>query len=278
MKTALLLLALLPVQEGGVRERTEFIPGYESPLPVTPGRHVMVLAVRHLTLAPPATYSPHNYSLSLSSSGGGYRWCYLPKRHNTDRGPLATLDNTLELGVTRSHSLVEVEVTEPMGSPDARPALLLSSFKVLDGTKEFPLQTHKVVAEAKTLYETFAKTQETAPALEKARVEAKGDAAKTQPAKTAVLMYVTWMEATGKLQVRLLTRLETTDGVDRPGHYPGRGPPPPARKLNWGADFGMLYEADRNGKIDKTIKLPIQSWVGSSPAAGPLDWRDLAPK
>lgn len=273
MTTTLLLAALLAAQE-----HTEFIPGYDTPLRVEPGKHVMVLAVRHLTLAQPAEFSIHNNSLCLSSSGSGYRWCYLPKKLDRDRGPLATLDNTFELGVTRAHSLVEVDVTELRGSPSGVPALLLSSIKVLDGTKDFPLQTHKVVAEAKTLYEAFAKKQETAPALEKARVDAKGDAAKTRPAKSAVLMYVTWMEETEKLQVRFLTRLETTDGVDRPGHYPGRGPPPPPVKLNWGVDFGMLYEADRSGKIEKSVKLPMQSWVGSSPAAGPVDWRALAPK
>jgi hypothetical protein len=86
-------------------------------------------------------------------------------------------------------------------------------------------------------------------------------------------MYVTWMEATEKLQVRFLTRVQATDDVMKPSRHFGE-PARPDHQDYWGVDFGLHFEAGKTGVIEKKLTLPMESWKGYPPR--PLvDWRDF---
>jgi hypothetical protein len=264
-------------EEGVVQERKDFIPDSEKPLPVKPGRHVMALVANGGPIIGPNLYRAGANTLVLSASGSGYRWGYFLE--GPRRGSLLNSDNTVPLGVRQPYSLVDVdvEVPESAGSPDGKPPLYVKSLKVVDNSKEFALQPHKVVADLQALYAAYAKSLEkdVPPGMEKARQDAKGDPAQTKPARTATLMYVTWMEQTEKLQVRFLTRVQTTDDLLRPSPYPGRGPPPPPRQEWWGIDFGLQYEVSKAGTIEKRSKLPLESWKTGSPCGALIDWRTM---
>jgi hypothetical protein len=266
----LLLLALLAVQEEGVvQDRKDFIPDSEKPRPVEAGKHVMALVTRPLTLIDPKEVRPGDHSLVLSASGGGYRWCYITTP--TGKHEPATIDNTLQFGVTRNFSLVEVDVVERGGSPSGGPALIARSMRVVE---EYPIRPHKVVAEMRAKYETWAKDQNVAEAMEKARAAAKGDEKRTKPSRSATMMHVQWMEETQKLQVRFLTRVLTTDDVARPYSGPRLGNPPAPRPIWWGIEFGALYEVDKSGALEKRLTLPMESWSGESTPRPVLDLKE----
>jgi hypothetical protein len=270
-------LSVLGSQEDGVlQDRKDFIPDREHPLPVAPGRHVMALVTQPLTLVDPSLVRPGDHSLVLSSSGGAYAWCYFMK--DSKPGPRADVENVLEFGVTRSHSLVEVETRERQGSPSAGPSLLVTSMKVVDNSKEFPLRPHKVIAELRAKYEAYLKDldKEIGSSMERTRQAAGGDAPKARPPQTASLLYVTWMEETEKLQVRFFTRVQTTDGIQRAGRSNGEAPPPMVL-LFWGIDFGMLYEVSKSGTLEKRLKLPIEGWKGPYAPKPLIDWSELVP-
>jgi len=274
MKTALLLVALCLQEEGVVRDRTDFIPDADQPRPVAAGRHVMALVPRALLPLDPGAVRPEDGRLMLSASGGGYRWCYVTLP--TGKVDLATVLNTDGFGVESRFSLVEVDVVERQGSPNGVPALVARSMKVVDNSKDFPLRPHKVVAEMRTKYEAWRKDQDkaVAEAMERSRKEAKGDANRTKPARTATIMHVQWMEETLKLQVRFLTRVLTTDEVPRDYSGPRVGNPPAPSKIWWGVDFGALYEVDRSGALEKRLTLPMETWHGGFPPKPALAWND----
>ena len=272
---AFLLLCVAPAAQEvvGVAERKDHIPDPEKPVVLNAGRRLMLLVAEAGPIMGPNLARVGLNTLVLSASGGGYRWCFLSD--GKKRGPIATGDNTRAFGVTNPYTLVEVDVQEGSGSPNGTPPLVVSTLKVLDGSKEFPLQPHKIVDEARTRYGAWLKEAEKdiAPALEKARVAAGGDAAKAKPARTATLMYVTWMEATEKLQVRFLTRVQTTDDVMKPSRHVGELARPDYQDY-WGVDFGLLFEAGKTGLIEKKLTIPMESWKGYPPR--PLvDWRDF---
>lgn len=270
----LLLLALLAVQEEGVvQDRDGFIPGAEEPRGVEAGRHVMALVTKPLTLADPKEVRPGDHSLVLSASGTGYRPCYITTA--AGKHELATIDNTLQFGVTRNFSLVEVDVVERGGSPSGGvPALIATSMKVVDNSAEYPIRPHKVVAEMRAKYEAWAKDQNVAEAMEKARLAAKGDEKKTKPSRSATILHVQWVTETKKLQVRFLTRVLTTDDVARPYSGPPLGNIPAPRKIWWGIEFGALYETDKAGVLERRLTLPSASWSGEFPPHPALDWAE----
>jgi hypothetical protein len=270
-------LSVLGSQEDGVvQDRKDFIPDREHPLPVTPGRHIMALVTQPLTMVAANVVRPGDHSLVLSSSGGTYAWCYFAK--DSKPGPRADVENALEYGITRSHSLVEVEVRDLGGSPSAGPSLLATSLKAVDNSKEFPLRPHKVVAELKAAYEAYLREQEkdVDAAMEKSRQDAGGNAQKAKLPLSASLMYVTWMEKTEKLQVRFFTRVQTTDDIPRAGRSSGEAPPPMVLQY-WGIDFGMLYEVNKSGALEKRLKLPIEAWKGPYAPKPLIDWGDVPP-
>lgn len=274
MKTALILFALLPLQEEGVvKDRQDFFPSIDKPKPVAAGKHVMALVPRPIALVGPKEFRPEDHSLVLSASAGGYRWCYLTLP--TGKLDLANVDNSLQFGVTRSISLVEVDVVEREGSPSGAPALVARSMRVVDNSPEFPLQPHKVVAELRGKYEAWVKEREkeTIAAMEKARQEAKGDPNRTKPTRTATMMHVTWMEEAARLQVRFITRVLTTDEVPRAYSGPRLGNPPAPHPIWWGIDFGALYEVNKSGGLEKRLTLPVESWKGAPPHPA-LHWHE----
>jgi hypothetical protein len=277
LAVAAFTLAALSAQEDGVvQDRKDFIPDREHPVPVKPGRHVLALVTRPLAMVAPNVYRSGDHSLVLSASGGTYHWCYFMR--DSKRGPLADVENSLEFGVTRSHSLVEVEVQDGQGSPSAGPALIATSMKVVDNSKEFPLQPHKVVAELRAKYEASLKDldKDISPAMEKARQTAGGDEKQAKPPQTVSLMYVTWMEEMQKLQVRFFTRVQTTDGIQRVGRSSSEAPPP-RELLYWGIDFGLLYEVNKAGTLEKKLRLPIEGWKGPYAPKPMIDWSEIPP-
>jgi hypothetical protein len=277
---ALLLSPAAPAQEEGIlQDRKDFIPDPEHPATLSPGKHVLACVANAGPIIGPNLYRVGANTLVLSSPGGAYRWAYWTD--GVKRGQILNYENARASGVEVPYCLVSVELKETReGSPDGKPPLSISSLKIVEATKDFPLLPHRAVHEMKTRYEAWLKTQEKdiAAGLEAARVKAKGDAAKTRPPRTGTLMYITWIEEREKLQVRFFTRSETSDGVlrDRPSRGELQTPPSP---LFWGVDLGVLYELGKTGTLEKILKLPLESWNGFSPPPPLVDWRDFsAPK
>lgn len=291
MTTAAALLAFCSVtgaaplraQEADpLADRAQFIP--ETRFPALPGRAIMVLTGDTWDLMKAHGRGGHPRSACLSASGGAYRWTFIlaeeepavplrvrigekadRKTYPKTRG--CTLDDLKPMGVTEQYSLVEVEINEGLGSAEAQTSLLVTKLKVLDRSAEYPIHTAKVVGELRRKYEEFleAEEKEAAATAERIRTEALKNLPwknrKPQPGSSLTLMYVTWMPDSSTLQVRLKTK--RLDGVIPKEIVKSGGEAPPLALpgLEWGLDLGMLYEVGKDGKLLRSVKLPIQGFT-----------------
>ena len=263
-------------------DRAQFIP--ETRFPALPGRAVMVLTGDTWPILKAHGRGGHPQSACLSAAGGAYRWVFIPseseptvplrvrigdkadrKTYPKTRG--CTLDDLQPMGVTEQYSLVEVEINEGLGSSEAQTSVLVTKLKVLDRSADYPIHTAKVVVDLRSKYEDFlsAEEKEVAAAAEKIRADAlkapPRREGKPEPGSTTTLTYVTWMPETSTLQVRCNTK--RIDG--RIPRYVGQSrseaPPPVLPGVEWGLDLGMLYEVDKEGKLLKSVRLPIQAFT-----------------
>jgi hypothetical protein len=195
------------------------------------------------------------------------------------------------------YALVEVEVNNGQGAP-ADEGFVATRMTRLDGTKDYPLDVSSVLAELRKRYATWKTDQ--ARQLDAAMGEAQKKAIKerkaTGPRETAELVYMTWLPESKKLRVHFRTTITDGEykysegGIERdrfplpppplppgkvkgaPPEQPGVAlPPPPPRfprvryGTSFGIEFGMGYEVNINGKVDRTLTLPVQSFSKELP-------------
>jgi len=167
--------------------------------------------------------------LVFATGGGSYRWVYVPTGNGTIRNlqvPVGDQGNTqtfpsLDManpksvggwGIKQPYSLVEVQVNNGQGSP-AGDSFVATNMKVLDGTKEYPINTTEVVQALKKRYAEYVK--EKGKAIDAAMTEAAGKYLKgrkaTGPREQNELMFLTWLPETKTLQAHFRTKV--TDGA-----------------------------------------------------------------
>src|SRR5262249_30043277 len=155
-------------------------------------------------------------------------------------------------------------------------SFVATQIRVLEGSKEYPLNTEKVIAQIKAKFAEYhdksAKAVE--EAMDRAARWAIGDRKPTGPRQNEKLMYVTWMPETERLRVSIQVKLTDGDyqfveGPVRPGEE-GKVPPMkgtvegqtqgPA-KVRTGTAFaitiGVMYEIDKQGKLVGTEVAPF---------------------
>ena len=170
----------------------------------------------------------------------------------------------------------------------------------LDGTRDYPLDVAKVIAEARKRHAAWKGKQQQAldTALTEAQTKAIKDRKPTGPRQTAELFYVTWLPQTQRLSVRF--RNTVTHGAYKYGGGGFRGrpvplplppktapprpkaavafpPPPPGFPpirygTSFGIEYGMAFDFDKNGKLVRTLTLPAQAFqkeLPPPPALGP---------
>jgi hypothetical protein len=250
--------------------------------------------------------------LVFSANGNSYRWVYVPVAENPmitnlqvpvgDKGQkdvypslsIASPRTVVPWGITAPYSLVEVKVNDGKGSP-ANDSFVGTYFKVLDGSKDYPLKVAEVVADLKKRYAEAIKARE--KDLDKAMADHAAKSLKdkkpTGPREKSELMYVTWLNDSDALQVRFKTKM--SDGaytiIENPigPKGPFKLPPKPAEGGNsvpfrvrpadirlktgttFGIEFGQLYEVNKKGEIVRIDELPIETFTQqlNAPVIGP---------
>lgn len=179
-------------------------------------------------------FGPGN-QVCLSIDGYSYRWVYT----QTD-DPNAQIQNLtiptksggkqvfprLNIASARDvakwnvvpDALVEVEVNDDKGSP-ATDSFVATEMRRLDGTRNYPLNVSKVLADSRAQWEKWSKEQAkvVAEKLAEARKKAIGDRKPNVPRSEQLLQYVTWMPETKRLQVRYLLRVSEGEFNGGPG-------------------------------------------------------------
>jgi len=221
-------------------------------------------------------------------------------------------------GIDAPYALVECEVNDGQGSP-AIESFVATNMKRLDGTKDYPLKVADVVADLRKRYQRYRHEEQKAidAALAEEQKSALKDRQPTGPRETTELFYLTWLPQTQHLRVHFRTRI--SDGAYQLGGGingrpiplplpPGRRkevaprpapvapvavrrPPPPRFPqvrygTTFGVEFGIAYEVNKKGKVDKILKLPFEGFhseIPPPPAFGgprgglPGNRRDLPP-
>jgi hypothetical protein len=264
-----------------VMDRSAFIPRMKfAPLP---GAALGILASDWRTLLAEEGRSGPGDVLAFSTGGASYRWVYLPVmdkptatnlRVHTGQGdavkvyPSLSLANpsTLKpLGIEVPFALVEVEVNDGLASP-ADQTFVATKIKRLDGTPEYPLRVPGVVAQLHKRYQDHTAAQQKAitDALAEAQKAALKDRKPTGPRESVEQLYLTWLPDVQRLRVHFRTRI--TDGAYQTvvSGVPAGPRPPKARGVRtgptFGIEFGQGYEMDKQGKLVKTVTLPIQTF------------------
>jgi hypothetical protein len=250
-------------------------------------------------------------AMGFSAGGNSYRWVYVPvtdrpmitglslpvgekgdRRMTFPQLSMASANTVKQWEITVPYALVEVEVNRGAGAP-ADEGFAATKMTRLDGTRDYPLDVVKTIAEARKRYaEWKGKQQQTLDgALMEAQKKAIKDRKPTGPRETAELFYVTWLPETKRLSVRFRTTVTDGDykytegfrGRPVPLPLPPKGapgqakpavrfPPPPPRgfpRVRYGTSFGIEYgfacEFNKNGKLVRTLALPAQGFQKELP-------------
>lgn len=256
--------------------------------------------------------------LVFSADGNSYRWVYVPTQDNplitnlqvplpnNQKAVYAALNmanprSVIPWAVTQPYSLVEVEVNGGRGSP-AIDSFVGTSFKVLDGSKDFPLKVVDVIKQVKDHNaQDSAKNKEAIDtAMNDGAKKALNGKAPTGPRETKDLMYVTWMNETSTMRVAFKTTISDGAYTFVGGGVNPRDPPPlplPPKKIKVGAlaaepliarvapknmqykvgttfgiEFGRAYIIDKKGEIVRVEELPIEPFtqqLAPPPGVGP---------
>jgi hypothetical protein len=319
-------LAQGPAPAQPIKDRAGFIPNrkYEPLKGTAVG---ILLYDGQPVLAAEGRFGPAD-QLVFSRDGCSYRWVYVPVNGKAQikdlRVPVGDKENTqfkvfpaLDMarpttvaggGVTAKYSLVEVEVNDGLGSPRGD-SFVATRMKVLDGSRQYPLEVAKVIKQLQSRYATHVQEQSKAieAALAQAQKKALNDAKPTGPREQSQLMYVTWMPDSNQLRVHFRTKI--TDGkytfVEIGPKFPKFPLPPPplppkgaekapqaqpapavpapiARQrplggrfktgTSFGIEFGVAYDVDREGKVVRTQVLgfePFEQRLPPPPQIGP---------
>jgi hypothetical protein len=190
------------------------------------------------------------------------------------------------------YALVEVEVNDGLGCP-ADEHFTATTMRRLDGTKEYPLVVADVVKELKERYKKYQEDQAKgiSGALEESQKAAIKDKKPTGPRETKDMFYITWQPKEEKVRVHFRTTIsdgayETATVPGFPGGPfrlppgPGAGvppqlnaafppPPPQLREVKYGTtfgiEFGMAYEVNKSGRVDRVLTLPFEAFQKEIP-------------
>jgi hypothetical protein len=303
---ALLAAAFVNAQDAVVKDRKGYIPNRKQV--ALHGTEIGILLADGQPILSTEGRSGPSDQLVFSSNGNSYRWVYVtaPERPMItnlqvpvgDKGEkvvypalnLANLPSVAGWGIKQPYTLVEVNVNSGRGSPPLD-SFVGVSFKVLDGTDQFPLKVVDVIKQVKDRYADFVSAEQ--KNIDKAMKDVAEKSLKgkplTGPRERKDLMYVTWMTESNTLRVHFKTTI--SDGaytVTNPGGGPMRDPPPlklPPKKApgaeegfvllriaprkefpiktgtTIGIEFGRAYVVNKKGEVVGTETLPIEPFT-----------------
>lgn len=294
-----------------VKDRKSFIP-YRNHQVLKGTAIGILLADGQPVLTNEGRFGPPN-QLVFATGGGSYRWVYVPSGNGSMRNlqvpvgekgnvqifpslDMANPKSVAQWGIKQPYNLVEVQVNTGQGSP-AGDAFVATNMKILDGTKDYPIQTTEVVNDLKKRYAAYVKEQ--GKAIEAAMTAAAGKYLKgrkaTGPREKSELMYLTWLPESKTLRAHFRSKVSdgaytwVEGGIRRKFPLPppikdgakgGAGgpalavfppPPPPNFKVKvgttFGIEFGMGYDVPLAGGLKglQTQVLPIESFVQQLP-------------
>ncbi|MFO0966501.1 MAG: hypothetical protein U0793_13075 [Gemmataceae bacterium] len=277
------------VKEEIVKDRKDYIPARRHV--AVPGKAIGMMVFDAQPVLTTEGRSGPADEMCYSVDGNSYRWVYVPSvderpmitnltvpvGDGTEKAMYPALDMAspkalARFGVKSHYVLVELVVNGGKGSP-AGDSFVGDGFRVLDGSKAYPLKTADVIEQLKKTYAAWkkdnAKTLD--DALAGAQTAAIKDKKPTGPRETQDLMYVTWLSKENLLEVRFRTKISDGDyrfveggGVrppvdPLPPKLPPRPeasvpeasaplsfvafppPPPPRFKIRVGTGFGIEY-------------------------------------
>ena len=247
--------------------------------------------------------------LVFSADGNSYRWVYVPTQDNPQitnlqiplpggqKAVYAALNlanprSVVPWAITQPYTLVEVEVNGGRGSP-AGDSFVGSSFKVLEGTKDYPLKVADAIKAVKDRYaQDLTKKQET---IDKAMADglktALNGKAPTGPREKKDLMYVTWLNDSGTMRVHFKTTISDGAYTTVGGGIGPKDPPPlplpvpkgkrkiepqvepviarvaPPKNIQYkvgttfGIEFGAAYVVNKKGEITGVEELAIEPFT-----------------
>jgi hypothetical protein len=224
----------------------------------------------------------------LGSGPSSYRWLYVPVRANWIIGglnvPVGPHGDTVKgfthlsmanpktverWGVHGPYALVEVEVNGGLGAPPGD-SMVATHLRVVDGSKQYPLQVSRVVAEMRRKFQVYLKEQE--DAIAEGMREARGKRPpghKLAPGREQTeTLFVTWLRDSDQLRVVLRARITKkavpTSKPPAPPqqvlvHDDERPPPPPVHcGVEVGVELGMTYEVSKQGLLDAARPVPLR--------------------
>ncbi len=191
----------------------------------------------------------------------------------------ATPDTVKEkFGFSARYALVEMEINEGLGAP-GRDWMVATQMKRLDHTREYPLDVPEVVAQMRRKYDAWLRDQELSmnDKMDQAQKQYLKETKPTGPRQTTTIMYLTWLPASQRLSARFLTRIADGAFEDGKAIEPASGERPglpggPERSSSrtapgkfrhgteFGIEFGLAYEVSKSGSLERTLKLPVESF------------------
>jgi hypothetical protein len=299
-----ILAAPVPLQTETLKDRKDFIPlrKYES----LPGKVIGVMVSDVAAVMGHDGRSGPQDAIAFSRNLGSYRWVYTVDEKTPiitglqvktgEQGnavkvyPKLNMANAKQLQafkIDTPYTLVEMEVNDGLGAP-ADEGFVGTNMRRLDGTKAYPLNVTKVVADLKKKYEEHKKTNAAAfdTALTAAQKKWLKEQKPTGPREVKDLMYLSWDAKAETLRVHFHTKFSDgayneVDGganIDRPfplpplqvkpGLKPGLAafPPPPPRferirvGTTFGIEYGVAYEVDKEGDLVRVLVLPAEGF------------------
>ncbi len=223
--TALITQASPPLKESASK-RKGYLP-YRKYQPLGAKATGIMVGAAQPVLSTEGRSGPPD-QLCFSQDGCSYRWVYVeaqgkPRIRNlkvpVGKGQSTVLYPTLDMASPKTvarwgvkpFTLVEVEVNDGQGSPK-NDSFVATDFKVLEGSKEYPLKVAEVIVRLKKDYADYCDRNK--KAIENGMKEAQRKPAtitkSTGPREKRELMYVTWRNSDNTLQVKFRSKI--TDG------------------------------------------------------------------
>lgn len=189
---------------------------------VLPGKVVGLMVAKGQPILSTEGRSGPQDQVCFAADGNSYRWVYVPtfrkpritnlqvpvgNQGEIDIYPSLDMANPKALagwGLKEPVSLVEVEVNQGKGSP-AIDSFVGTNFRLLEGTKEYPLRLVEVVGEAEKRFAAYLKDRQPLldKAIDKVRKTALPDGGQaTGPRTTEKLTFLTWHSKRDILEVR----------------------------------------------------------------------------
>lgn len=309
---ALLGATLVQAQEA-IKDRKSFFPNRKHA--ALKGKEIGILLTDGQPMLSTEGRSGPADQLVFSSGGNSYRWVYVPTTEPPlitnlqvpvgDKGEkavyaalnMANPKSVLPWAITQPYTLVEVEVNTDRGSP-AGDSFVGTSFRSLDGSKDYPLKVVDAIKQVKDRYADYITKQQKAidQAMKDAAEKSLNGKAPTGPRERKDLMYVTWLTDSNTMRVHFKTTI--TDGaytITNPGGpLNPRDLPPKKIKIappdspvllrvaprkdfpiktgtTFGIEFGQAYIVNKKGEVVGTETLAIESFTQqlNAPFIGP---------